>query len=118
MRMVTDEAPVATPSEEPPSASEGVGRVPSTRASRVWVAVAVLLVVLALVLLFILQNLHRARVTYFTAHWTAPLAVDLLLAAVLGGLVVAMAGAIRIAQLRIVVRRHRRARVRAEQHNA
>lgn len=91
--------------------------VPSTRTASAWVALITLLVLLALVLLFILQNLQRARVTYFTAHWNAPLAVDLLLAAVLGGLVVAMVGAARIVQLRKVARHHHRARMRAEGAN-
>jgi uncharacterized integral membrane protein len=88
--------------------------VPTTRTSTAWVASGLLLVALTLALLFILQNLRRAQVSYFTVHWTAPLAVDLLLAAVLGGLVVTMVGALRIVQLRSLVRRHRRARLEAE----
>jgi uncharacterized integral membrane protein len=96
--------------------AQPVTAVSTTRTSTAWLAVGLLLVALALVLLFILQNLHRAQVSYFTAHWTAPLAVDLLLAAVLGGLVVALIGALRIVQLRSLVRRHRRARLDAESH--
>ncbi|MBO0886918.1 MAG: DUF1049 domain-containing protein, partial [Acidimicrobiales bacterium] len=57
---------------------------------------------------------QHTRVTFITAHWSAPLGVDLLLAAVLGGAVVAMVGAVRIVQLRRVARRHHRARLRAE----
>jgi uncharacterized integral membrane protein len=76
--------------------------------------VALLLIFLGLVLLFIVQNLHHARVSFVTAHWSAPLGVSLLLAAVLGGAVVAMVSAVRIVQLRRVARRHHRARLRAE----
>jgi uncharacterized integral membrane protein len=104
------------PASEEPLRRQPDAAVPTTRTSTAWVAVGLLLVALTLALLFILQNLRRAQVSYFTAHWTAPLAVDLLLAAVLGGLVVTMVGALRIVQLRSLVRRHRRARLEAESH--
>ncbi|MBO0885930.1 MAG: hypothetical protein J2O38_00945, partial [Acidimicrobiales bacterium] len=74
--------------------------VPWTRSASAWVWVTLLLLFLGLVLLFIVQNLQHTRVTFITAHWSAPLGVDLLLAAVLGGAVVAMVGAVRIVQLR------------------
>jgi len=80
---------------------------PSTRASATWTALAVGLALLVVVLVFILENLKNVKVTFFGAHWTAPLAVDLLLAAVLGGLVVFMAGTLRILQLRRHARRQR-----------
>lgn len=88
--------------------------VPSTRSGSAWIWVTLLLILLGLVLVFIVQNLHHTRVSFITAHWTGPLGVDLLLAAVLGGAVVAMVGAVRIVQLRRVARRHHRARLRAE----
>ncbi len=80
---------------------------PSTRASATWTALAIGLALLVVVLVFILENLQEVKVTFFGAHWRAPLAVDLLLAAVLGGLVVFMAGALRIVQLRRHVKRRR-----------
>lgn len=89
--------------------------VPSTRSGMAWVWVTLLLVFLALVLAFVVQNLHHVRITFLTAHWSGPLGVDLLLAAVLGGIVVAMVGAARIVQLRRVARRHHRARLSAEE---
>jgi uncharacterized integral membrane protein len=88
--------------------------VPSSRSGRAWVWVTLLLLFLALVLAFIVQNLHHVRITFLTAHWSGPLGVDLLLAAVLGGVVVAMVGAGRILQLRRVAGRHHRARLSGE----
>jgi uncharacterized integral membrane protein len=48
-------------------------------------------------------------VSYMGAHGHLPLGVALLLAAVCGVLLVVLAGAARISQLRTVARRHRRA---------
>ncbi len=80
-------------------------RVAGTRTSHTWVALAAGLFLLIVVLVFILQNLRSVRVHFFWATWTIPLAVDLLLAAVLGALVMFTAGAARIVQLRRVARR-------------
>ncbi|MHB1488627.1 MAG: LapA family protein [Acidimicrobiales bacterium] len=73
--------------------------------SRAWVGVGVALVCLIIVAVFVLQNLDSTRVSFFSLHWRAPLAVDLLLAAVLGGLVVFGFGSVRIIQLRRAGRR-------------
>jgi uncharacterized integral membrane protein len=62
-------------------------------------------VCLIVVLVFILQNLKTVRVHFFWADWSVPLAVNLLLAAVLGGLIVAGVGAMRILELRRAARR-------------
>lgn len=58
-----------------------------------------------LVLVFVLQNLASATTTFFGARWTIPLGVDLLFAAVLGGLVVFLVGTTRMLQLRRMLRR-------------
>ncbi len=84
--------------------------VPRTRAGTLWVALGAGLVILVVVLVFIVENLHVVGVTFFGAHWRAPLALDLLLSAVLGAAVVLVFGAVRIVQLRRVARRHHRAR--------
>ncbi len=107
--------PLVAPTTDPAPTTQASGAVvPRTRASSVWVALAVGLVLLVVVLVFILENLHPASAAFFGAHWRIPLGLDLLLAAVLGGLVVFTLGAVRIVQLRRVARRHHRARVRAE----
>jgi uncharacterized integral membrane protein len=80
-------------------------KVHSTRASRGWVAILPGLVVVAVGLVFILQNLGDARVRFFTASGTIPLAVSLLAAFALGALAVLLLGSIRILQLRKVIHR-------------
>jgi uncharacterized integral membrane protein len=82
--------------------------VPTTRTASIWVALGAVLVFLTVILVFILENLTAVKVTFFGAHWKIPLAVDLLLAAVLGGLIVLFTGAVRILQLRRLARRRAR----------
>jgi uncharacterized integral membrane protein len=84
-------------------------RIKRTRTSGVWVAVGCFAVVLLLLLIFILQNGAEVSVSYMGAHGHLPLGVALLLAAVCGVLLVVLAGAARISQLRASARRHRRA---------
>ncbi|MFJ4636951.1 lipopolysaccharide assembly LapA domain-containing protein [Streptomyces hygroscopicus] len=56
---------------------------------------------------------QSADVSYFDAHGHVPLRVALLLAAVAGILLTALAGSARITQLRATARKHRRADHRA-----
>lgn len=80
-------------------------RVAGTRTSHTWVALAAGLFFLIVVLVFILQNLKSVKAHFFWATWSIPLAVDLLLAAVLGALIMFTAGSLRIVQLRRAARR-------------
>lgn len=84
-------------------------KIKRTRTSGLWVAVGFFAVVLLLLLIFILQNGAQVSVNYLGAHGHLPLGVALLLSAVCGVLLVVLAGAARISQLRTVARRHRRA---------
>jgi uncharacterized integral membrane protein len=79
-----------------------------TRASAVWVAVAGALVLLVLLIVFILQNPVKVEVHFVGVEGTLPLGMALLIAAVVGGVVVAIAGIARVTQLRINARRIRR----------
>lgn len=63
------------------------------------------LVLLAVILLFVFQNLRSTKVSFATASGRLPLAVALLAAAALGGLLVFALGSVRIIQLRKVIRR-------------
>jgi uncharacterized integral membrane protein len=83
---------VADPSQTPPYTH--------TRASGFWAAVVVGLIVLLILIIFILENGQRASVSFMGAHGHLPQGVALLLAAVIGGLFVVLAGAARILQLR------------------
>jgi uncharacterized integral membrane protein len=81
------------------------GGVPRTRAGGLWVAVAASGVLLLFLLIFILQNLQVASVHFLGARWRVPIGAALLLAAVAGILLAAMAGTARIIQLRLLARR-------------
>jgi uncharacterized integral membrane protein len=99
----------------PPSAGEPEGpTVPPTKVGSAWLALTPALAFLVVVIVFIVENRQDVQVSFFGAHWTLPLGVDLLLAAVLGGLVVFLLGSLRILQLRRVARQHHEARRRAE----
>jgi lipopolysaccharide assembly protein A len=80
-----------------------------TRTSMVWTMVGLGVVLLVAILVFILQNGQRVRVRFLMVDGTLPLGVGLLFAALLGALLVLVAGAARVLQLRVVARRHRRA---------
>jgi lipopolysaccharide assembly protein A len=84
-------------------------RIKRTRISGLWVSVGFFAVVLLLLLIFILQNGTKVDISYMGAHGHLPLGVALLFSAVCGVLLVVLAGAARISQLRAVARRHRRA---------
>ena len=97
-------APTAGPSEGPaqpnsPPGTDAAHQRP-TRISAAWIATGVALVLLVLLLVFILQNLQRVQLHYFGFHPTMPIGVAMLLAAVIGGVVVAIIGALRVIQVR------------------
>jgi uncharacterized integral membrane protein len=100
------------PAEPPPSHAAPPLKIKRTRTSGLWVAVGFFAIILLLLLIFILQNGAEVNVSYLGAHGHLPLGVALLLAAVCGVLLVVLAGAARISQLRAVARRHRRADAR------
>jgi uncharacterized integral membrane protein len=64
--------------------------------------------VLLLLLIFILENTERVKVSYFGATGHLALGVALLLAAVGGALLVAIVGTARISQLRLYAKRQQR----------
>jgi uncharacterized integral membrane protein len=72
------------------------------------VATAAGLLLLVLLIIFILQNSTKVGVHFFGLTGTIPLGMALLIAAVGGGVVVAIAGVARVTQLRINARRTRR----------
>ena len=89
-----------------PAASNEQKR-PVTRAGMIWAAVASALVVLVLLIVFILQNQELVQVKFFGLEGAVALGVALFIAAVGGGVLVAMAGAARIIQLRAAEHRRR-----------
>jgi putative membrane protein len=96
-------APAAAPTPPPPPTG-----VPPSRAGRLWMGLLPALIFLIVLLVFIFQNLHNVKISFFTASGSFPLALALLLAAVGGALIVLCLGSIRILQLRRTVRRRSR----------
>jgi lipopolysaccharide assembly protein A len=102
--------PAGTPSGTTPRATArrpGDHVVEPTRTSGVWVASIAFAVLLLLLLIFILQNNRSVPLQFLGFDGSMPLGVAMLLAAVLGALLVAMAGVARVLQLRRVAKRHR-----------
>jgi uncharacterized integral membrane protein len=104
-----DGSQASSPGTEASAAAppEGKKGAPATRTSAAWTALAIGLALLVVMVVFVLENLQDVKVTFFGIHWRIPLALDLLLAAALGGAVVFTAGALRMLQLRLHARRHR-----------
>lgn len=101
----SQEPTAPTPADSAPSPSS-TGRL--TRASAVWVATGAALLLLVMLIVFILQNSTRVEVHYLGATGSLPLGMALLIAAVGGGVLVAIAGVARVTQLRLNARRTRR----------
>lgn len=78
-----------------------------TRAGMVWAAVSTALAVMVLLIVFILQNQDYVKVRFIGLEGDVSLGVALFIAAVGGGILVAVAGAARIIQLRAVAHRRR-----------
>jgi uncharacterized integral membrane protein len=105
---MTDLPPVedtpATPevSSSPPSPADVAPAKPTghTRISGVWFGVIIAAIVLTLLLVFILQNTKSVKISFFTTSGSMPLGVALLLAAIGGVFLAAVAGSLRIFQLR------------------
>ncbi|TCP43671.1 putative integral membrane protein [Tamaricihabitans halophyticus] len=100
-------APAATP-DTPPAAPPARNPLRRTRTGVTWVGVIVFAAVLVLLLIFILQNTQAVQISYLGASGHVSLAVAMLLAAVAGVLLTAIAGSLRIWQLRRHLRRSTR----------
>lgn len=79
-----------------------------TRAAAAWLGTAVALLLLILLIVFILQNTRRIEIHFLGLAGSLPVGMALLIAAVGGGVVVAIAGVARVTQLRMNARQARR----------
>jgi uncharacterized integral membrane protein len=77
-----------------------------TRAGALWTALIAGFLILIFLLIFISQNTAEAPFTFLNLHWTLPLGVAILLAAVGGGLLTVAVGTARIIQLRRAAKKH------------
>ena len=82
--------------------------LPHTKTQGLWLAALGFVLLLLLLVVFLLQNGQSVEVSYLGASGHQPLAVAMLLSAVAGALLVAIAGAARNLQLRRTARRERR----------
>jgi uncharacterized integral membrane protein len=71
-----------------------------TRAGALWTSLIAGFLILILLLIFITQNMETMSFTFLGWHWSLPLGVAMLLAAIGGGLLTVMVGTVRILQLR------------------
>jgi lipopolysaccharide assembly protein A len=96
--------------QKTPSPSSAPARpqhvIERTRAGGLWTAVAVGLIVLILILVFVAQNSAAVRIHLLWFDWTLALGLALLIATVLGALLMAAIGTVRILQLRRVASHH------------
>lgn len=98
----------SVPPEQPPEASEPAkdtlpepeSAVKYTRAASLWSSLTAGFLILIVLLIFITQNTTSAQFAFLHWHWSLPLGVAILLAAVGGGLLTVLVGTARIFQLR------------------
>lgn len=90
-----------------PAAPESA--VKFTRAAALWGALIVGFLILIVLLIFISQNTVSTQFTFLVWHWSLPLGVAILFAAVAGGLLAVAVGAVRIFQLRRAAKRNLKA---------
>ncbi|MFZ1176987.1 MAG: lipopolysaccharide assembly protein LapA domain-containing protein [Mycobacterium sp.] len=103
----------ASPSQPPPKpAQPPTGATPKepaigfTRAGALWSSLIAGFLILILLLIFITQNTAPTPFTFLGWHWSLPLGVAILLAAVVGGLITVAVGTARILQLRRAAKKH------------
>jgi uncharacterized integral membrane protein len=98
------------PGEVPPGSVQpvpGEARRPlkPTRASAVWMALAVGVLVLVAILIFVAQNSAKVRINFLWMHGTLVLGIALLISAILGVLLTLAVGSVRMLQLRRLAKR-------------
>jgi uncharacterized integral membrane protein len=96
------------PQQTQDTAAPGHDPLRQSRTSRFWIWLLVSGVVLVLLVVFIAQNTQSVRLSFLGWSGHLPLAVALLITAAASILMTAVAGTLRILQLRRRVRRERR----------
>lgn len=87
----------------------GKGRVRRTRVSALWIGLVVAATLAIFLLIFIAQNSDDVTIAFLGWEGQIPLAVAMLLTAVVAVLVVAVPGSLRIGQLRRALRKNAKA---------
>ena len=97
---VSPDQPPESTTPEKDNAAPPESAVKYTRAASLWSSLTAGFLILIVLLIFISQNTDSTPVAFLVWHWTLPLGVQILLAAVGGGLITVLAGTARIYQLR------------------
>lgn len=97
---VPEPTPVPKPAPRATPTTGEVEDVKFTRAAALWSSLIAGFLILIVLLTFIAQNTASADFTFLSWHWTLPLGVAILLAAVAGGLFTGLVSAARMFQLR------------------
>ena len=95
------------PEENAPPPAAKADPLRRSRTSSAWFATVALALLLLLLIVFIAQNTQKVEVSFLAWDGSAPLAVSLLIATVVGIALAVVAGSLRILQLRRRVRRDR-----------
>lgn len=101
------EANIPPPPPPPPANPESA--VKFTRAAALWTSLTLGFLVLIVLLVFIAQNTDSASFAFLGWHWSLPLGVAILLAAVCGGLITVAVGSARLFQLRRAAKKNLKA---------
>jgi uncharacterized integral membrane protein len=103
-------AAVDTPAEEtpkrPPAGFDDRGKVRRGAVSAFWVGLVAVAVVLILLIIFIAQNLDRVTIHFLGFSGSFPVGLVALISAVIGVLIAAIPGSVRIIQLRKALKRN------------
>jgi len=92
--------------ELPPTAPHAVGRAPlQTRVRGMRTTLIAVVAALAVAVIFTVQNVHAANISFLGVHLVLPLAGALLLAAIAGCLLTVAAGPARVTRLRQLMQR-------------
>lgn len=97
---ISPDQPPVTPAPVPGAMPPPESAVKFTRTAGLWSFLATGFVILTVLLIFITQNTESGNFAFLGWHWSLPLGVAILLAAVCGGLITFLAGTARIYQLR------------------
>ncbi len=101
-----DQPPSTTPPAGDTYAPAAEPGVKYTRTAGLWTALAGGFLVLIVLLIFIAQNTAPTPFAFLGWHWSLPLGVAILLAAVSGGLITVLVGTARMYQLRRAAKRN------------
>lgn len=83
-------------------------KVESTFAGGTWIALIVGALLLIVLLVFILQNQQAVAISFFNLHVSLPSGVGFLFSAILGALIMALVGGMRMFQLRRQIKKLRK----------